>query len=89
MGDEMRPAVQVYAGRLGGNQAFILDRDDPDNRTLLQETPDAAPEIPWRDLVDLRGFRSVLLWKQAFVEGIGTSLELKNTPSFLTPIAID
>lgn len=68
---EMRPNVAVYAGRIGGNQEYILDRDDPDNRSLLEQNPDAAPMIPWRQLLDLRGLKNLSLWKQAFVEGIG------------------
>lgn len=71
MGSEMRPTVNVYAGRIGGNQEYILDREDPDNRSLLEQNPDAAPMIPYRQLFDLRGLRNVSLWKQAFVEGIG------------------
>lgn len=70
MGD-MRPSVNVYAGRIGGNQEYILDRDDPDNKSLLERNPDAAPMIPLRQLLDLRGLRNLGLWKQAFVEGIG------------------
>ncbi|ETN37091.1 uncharacterized protein HMPREF1541_08081 [Cyphellophora europaea CBS 101466] len=72
MGDEMRPAVNAFAGRVGGNQEFILDRNDPDNRSLLEQNPDAAPMIPLRQLFDLRGLWNVLLWKQAFAEGMGT-----------------
>jgi hypothetical protein len=72
MSQEKLPAVNAFAGRLGGNQQFIVDRDDPDNASLLEQTPDAAPDIPLRMLFDLRGFRHLTLWKQAFAEGMGT-----------------
>jgi hypothetical protein len=88
MGEELRPAVQVYAGRLGGNQAFILDRNDPDNKDLLDRNPDAAPDIPWRQMFDLRGFRELTLWKQAFVEGIGTLLPALPPPPLAYPLAL-
>ena len=71
MSEKLQPTVLAFAGRVGGNQSFVLDRNDPDNKSILEETPDAAPEIPWRQLVDLRGFRNVIIWKQAVLEGIG------------------
>lgn len=71
MGDELRPAVNVFAGRLGGNQDFILDRADPDNAPLLEEIPDAAPLIPYQQLLDLKGLLRIALWKQGVLEGIG------------------
>jgi hypothetical protein len=74
MGDSRVPAVNVFAGRLGGNQEFVLDRDDPDNAAFLELVPDAAPMIPIRTMYDLRAFRNVLLWKQAVVEAFGMDL---------------
>lgn len=71
--EELQPAVTAFAGRLGGNQAFIVDRNDPDNASLLERTPDAAPMIPLKDMLDPRGFRNITLWKQALIEGLGTS----------------
>lgn len=79
MSDELRPAVNVFAGRLGGNQDFILDRADPDNGPLLEETPDAAPLIPYRQLLDLKGLLRVALWKQGALEGVGM------LPQYLAP----
>jgi hypothetical protein len=65
------PAVTPFAGRLGGNQEFIVDRDDPANAALLQQFPDAAPQIPWKKLVDLRPLKDIELWKAAIVEAVG------------------
>jgi hypothetical protein len=65
------PAVTPFAGRLGGNQEFIVDRDDPANAALLQQFPDAAPQIPWKKLVDLRPLKDIELWKAAVVEAVG------------------
>ncbi|KAK6366821.1 hypothetical protein LTS17_010372 [Exophiala oligosperma] len=72
MSDELRPAVNVFAGRLGGNQDFILDRADPDNAPFLEEIPDAAPLIPYKQLLDLKGLLRIALWKQGVLEAIGT-----------------
>jgi hypothetical protein len=71
MSETRVPAVNVFAGRLGGNQEFVLDRDDPDNASFLEMVPDAAPMIPLKTMYDLRAFRNPLLWKQAVVEGFG------------------
>ena len=60
-----------FAGRLGGNQAFILDRDRPSNAETLQNVPDAAPGMTFAEQFDLRPFRSIGLWKAAAVEGMG------------------
>ncbi|KAF8199761.1 hypothetical protein K438DRAFT_1905829 [Mycena galopus ATCC 62051] len=53
----MRVSISPFAGRVGGNQEFIVDRADPANQALIQQIPDAAPGIPLRELLDLRGFR--------------------------------
>jgi glycerol uptake facilitator-like aquaporin len=74
----LKPTQLLFAGRLGGNQEFIIDRDDPAQAALLQKTPDAAPFMSLRQTFDLRGFREVDLWKAAFIEGIGEFF-----PSFL------
>ncbi|KIW21661.1 hypothetical protein PV08_02241 [Exophiala spinifera] len=72
MSDELRPAVNVFAGRLGGNQDFILNRTDPENASLLKEIPDAAPLIPYQQLFGLKGLLRIALWKQGVIEGVGT-----------------
>jgi len=60
-----------FAGRLGGNQAFVLDRDRASNAEILQNVPDAAPGMTLAEQFDLRPFRSIALWKAAAVEGMG------------------
>jgi hypothetical protein len=64
--------VTPFAGRLGGNQEFIVNRYDPDNAALIEQIPDAAPLIPVKDIFDLRGFRQRELWKAGVMEGVGT-----------------
>ena len=68
---DLKAPVTPFAGRLGGNQEFIVNRYDPDNAALIEQIPDAAPLIPLKHIVDLRGFREKELWKAAVVEGIG------------------
>ena len=62
-----------FTGRLGGNQAFVLDRDDVDNAAILHDIPDAAPWMTLADQFDLRPFRTPTLWKGAILEGMGES----------------
>ncbi|KIW47674.1 uncharacterized protein PV06_00344 [Exophiala oligosperma] len=63
-----------FAGRLGGNQTFILDRSDPANAEVLQRVPDAAPNLNLREIFELRGFTEGGLWKAAIVECFGTMI---------------
>ena len=70
----LQPAQLDFAGRIGGNQEFIVDRHDPKHAALLARTPDAAPYMSLRESFDLRGFTEIELWKGAFAEGIGTML---------------
>ncbi|KIW17022.1 hypothetical protein PV08_04213 [Exophiala spinifera] len=63
-----------FAGRLGGNQTFIVDRSDPANAELLRKVPDAAPNLNLREMFELGGFREGGLWKAAIVECIGTMI---------------
>ena len=67
----LKPTQLLFAGRLGGNQEFIINRHDPAQAALLQKTPDAAPFMSLTQTFDLRGLRDLDLWKAAFVEGIG------------------
>lgn len=67
----VQPAVQPFAGRIGGNQALVLDRNDPKNSEYLKAVPDAAPLMRISEALDLRGFRDYNLWKFAIVEGLG------------------
>ncbi|KIW83668.1 hypothetical protein Z517_02914 [Fonsecaea pedrosoi CBS 271.37] len=63
-----------FAGRLGGNLEFTLDRSDPQNEELLKKVPDAAPNLTLKESFDLRGFREVELWKASMVEFVGTMI---------------
>lgn len=60
-----------FAGRLGGNQEFVVDRENPDNAGLLDKVPDAAPNLSLREAFDLRGFKQPELYRAAVIEGIG------------------
>jgi glycerol uptake facilitator-like aquaporin len=60
-----------FAGRLGGNQEFTLDRNDPLNQDLLRKVPDAAPNLNLKEAFDLRGFREIGLWKASLIEFVG------------------
>ncbi len=53
----MKPAQLLFAGRIGGNQEFIVDRHDPERAALLRKTPDAAPFMSIQEAFDLRGFQ--------------------------------
>lgn len=59
-----------FVGRLGGNQAFVLDRNELDSAVLKAE-PDAAPGMSLKEQFDLRPFQTIGLWKAAFMEGVG------------------
>lgn len=63
--------VTPFAGRLGGQQTVILDRDDEKNRQILKEAPDAAPYMTFKEQYDLRPFQALGLWKAAAIEGMG------------------
>ena len=63
--------TKPFIGRLGGNQGFVLDRHNAANAEILKEQPDSAPCMTLREQFDLRGFRSLGLWKAALIEGIG------------------
>ncbi|EED14795.1 aquaporin transporter, putative [Talaromyces stipitatus ATCC 10500] len=70
----VHPAVQPFAGRIGGNQALVLDRNDPKNTEYLKAVPDAAPFMRVSEALDLRGFLDWNLWKFAIVEGVASFL---------------
>jgi hypothetical protein len=53
----MRSAPIPYAGRLGGNQEFVLDPANPATKDLLHKVPDAAPWMSYRDIWRLSGFK--------------------------------
>ena len=68
------PSIKPFAGRLGGVQDFVLDRDDPANAATLARVPDAAPLMSIKETLSLRGFAQRDLWEAAVVEGIATML---------------
>lgn len=68
------PASQPFAGRIGGNQEFILDPKNADNAQTLKRVPDASPFISISEIFNLRGFLEIELWKAAVTEFIGTLL---------------
>ncbi|KAL6408822.1 hypothetical protein AUP68_07768 [Ilyonectria robusta] len=65
-----RSNVHPFAGRIGANQSFTLDRSD--DGELLEKEPDAAPLMPIKELIDLGPLLHVNLWKAAFIEGVGS-----------------
>lgn len=78
----LKSAQLHFAGRLGGNQEFVLDRNDPAQAALLQKTPDAAPFMSIAESFDLRSFRDLNLWKAAFIEGVGELFPLFSIHGF-------
>lgn len=66
-----------FAGRIGANQEFAIDKSRCTNTELLEKYPDAAPLVPLRDLLSLKQFLEPGLWKAAAIEGIGMSIQLE------------
>jgi hypothetical protein len=66
-----KPAIEPFAGRLGGNQGLVLDRADPKNAEILKKVPDAAPFMTFKQGFDLRGFSDINLWKFGLAECVG------------------
>ena len=67
-----------FAGRLGGNLTFALDRSDPENASLLARVPDAAPNLSFRQSFDMRGFAEPILYKAGVIELFGNSCSLQH-----------
>lgn len=61
-----------FVGRLGANQAFVLDPNSAANASTLEREPDAAPGMTLKQQLDLRPFETLALWKAALVECMGT-----------------
>ncbi|KAJ5527200.1 hypothetical protein N7513_011359 [Penicillium frequentans] len=72
----LEPHISSFAGRLGGNQDFILDRNDPRNDELLERVPDAAPCMTFAEIFDLKGFYSLDLWKFAMLECVASMMNV-------------
>lgn len=67
---ELNVASRSFAGRLGGNQEFT--KDDASLITI----PDEAPAFSWHQSFHLEAFADVELWKAAFLECVGTCLQV-------------
>ncbi|KAJ9658019.1 hypothetical protein H2198_003988 [Neophaeococcomyces mojaviensis] len=70
----LRSTPAPYAGRLGGNQEFVVDPSDPSAQSLLEKTPDAAPWMSLRATLSFAGFKEPTLWKAALMEGMATMM---------------
>ncbi|KAI9041857.1 aquaporin-like protein [Aspergillus affinis] len=68
--------IPPFAGRLGGNQDFVVDRNDPRNEKVLEKVPDAAPCMTLREVFDFRGFLSADLWKFALLECVASMMNV-------------
>ncbi|KAJ5666337.1 MIP transporter [Penicillium maclennaniae] len=77
----LRAQVQPFAGRVGGNQELVIDRDDPRSAEVLDKAPDAAPLMTAREGLSLQGFLNVDYWKFGLVEGIGKSNQSPVVPT--------
>lgn len=80
---KLKPAIIPFAGRIGGNQDYVVDRSNPCNAELLAKVPDAAPLRTFRDSFDFRGFLDSGVWKYALVECIGTNDSPRLSPSLI------
>ncbi|KAF2243337.1 hypothetical protein BU26DRAFT_523667 [Trematosphaeria pertusa] len=67
-------ASRPFAGRIGGNQEFILSPSDSSFDKVTSKAPDAAATFSWKQSFSPRGFADVELWKEATIEGVGTCL---------------
>ena len=60
-----------FAGRIGANHKFSADCENRVDRDVLEKYPDAAPWVPLRDALSLKGFLQIEIWKAAVIEGVG------------------
>lgn len=67
---ELNVASRSFAGRLGGNQEFT--KDDASLITI----PDETPAFSWHQSFHLDSFSDIELWKAAFIECVGTCLQV-------------
>ncbi|KAF2266102.1 MIP transporter [Lojkania enalia] len=77
-GDSHLPPVasRPFAGRIGGNQEFTLSPDSSSFHTVVSKIPDAAALFTWTQSFSLQGFTDIELWKESFIEGAGTCLQI-------------
>ena len=66
-------ATVPFAGRIGANQEFSVDKNNCAQIEFLQRIPDASPWIPLRNSLSLKQVLQPELWKAAAVEAIGLS----------------
>jgi hypothetical protein len=87
----LESATHPFAVRVGGNQDFIVDRDDPKNVEVLKEVPDAAPRMILAEIFDLRGFLSPELRKFAILKCVDKSItppEIESDPGTMTEAVV-
>src|SRR5438128_1745526 len=68
-------ASRPFAGRIGGNQEFTLDPCDTSFTSTLEKLPDAGSIFTWKQSFSFRAFADIELWKEAFIEYVGTCLQ--------------
>lgn len=62
-------ASRPFAGRVGGNQEFTVPAEDA-------SLPDASAVFSWRQSFSTHAFADIELWKESFIEGVGTCLQV-------------
>ncbi|KAJ4256167.1 hypothetical protein NW762_009244 [Fusarium torreyae] len=72
IGPQFQCATQPFAGRLGANQANVVNTITSENESLLEKQPDATPHMSFRELMDMRPIFNINLWKAALMEGMGS-----------------
>jgi hypothetical protein len=70
-GPHYRSNSQPFAGRLGANQAYVVEGGTSEDDHLLHHAPDATPHMSFWELMDMRPIKNLDLWKAALIEGIG------------------
>jgi hypothetical protein len=67
---QLTVASRPFAGRLGGNQEFVSDN------ASFMSIPDATASFSWQQSFHIEAFADVELWKQSFIECVGTCLQV-------------
>ena len=81
---EARPSVEPlnpryqsnnppFAGRLGANQACVVDGTTLEDQKILEHQPDATSHMSFSELIDMRPIANINLWKAALIEGVGNT----------------
>lgn len=60
-----------FVGRIGGNQLYAVSQSDPEYETLQHTNPDAVQSPKWPDILSLKPFRDIHIWRSACLEGVG------------------